>query len=79
MLKMTPRQIREEIDAIEQDLAELEPWEKKLVAMRKRYVLSNERDVINIIENGVRGGQGRPAYADLDPFDPNPFAHRPGG
>ncbi len=69
MLEMKPRQIREEIEAIDQDLAELQPWEKKLVEMRKQYVLSNRRDVVEIIENGLRGGQGRPACADLDPFD----------
>jgi hypothetical protein len=69
MLKMTPRQTREEIEAIDQDLAELEPWEKKLVEMRKHYVLSNCRDVVTFIENGLQSGQGRPALTDLEPFD----------
>jgi hypothetical protein len=68
-MQMTPRQLRKQIEAIDRELGELRPWEKKLTAMRKVYVLSNERDVVNIIENGLRGGQGRPAYSDLDPFD----------
>jgi hypothetical protein len=68
-MQMTPRQLREQIDAIDLELGELQPWEKKLTAMRKNYVLNDERNVVNIIENGLRGGQGRPAYTDLDPFD----------
>src|SRR5258708_6973570 len=69
MQNMTPRQVREQIDAIDQDLNKLEPWEKKLVAMRKQYVLTNDRHVVNVIENGLERGHGRPALADLEPFD----------
>jgi len=69
MQKMTPRQLREQIEAIDQELRELTPWEKKLITMRKRYLLDDERDVVDIIENGLRSGQGRPAYSDLDAFD----------
>ena len=37
--------------------------------MRQRYVLSNQRDVVRIVENGLQHGEGRPACADLEPFD----------
>jgi hypothetical protein len=69
MQKMTARHLREQIEAIDHELGELQPWEKKLAAMRKRYVLNDQRDVVSIIENGLRAGQGRPAISDLDPFD----------
>jgi hypothetical protein len=67
--KMPPRRVREEIESIDRTLGELQPWEKRLTAARKRYVLLAEPDVVDIIEEGLDQGAGRPADPDLEPFD----------
>ncbi len=66
---LTPRQLREEIEAIDRDLERLQPWEKKLTAARKRYLLDDDRYVVKLIEDGLSPGQGRPPNLGLDELD----------
>ena len=77
---MTPRQLREQIEGIDQRLKALGPWEKQLVAMRRRHLVEdtdNARWAIDIIDNGLRAGQGRPNDPDFAPFDDGlPGLHR---
>ena len=66
---MTPRDVKVELEAIDRRLKELEPWDQRLTAARNRYVLQDRRDVVALIEDGLRPGNGRPDDPDLEPFD----------
>jgi hypothetical protein len=68
---MTPRQVREEIEKIDRQLAQLQPWEETLSAARRRYVLAGDDDArwaLSVIDNGPRG-EGRPSDPDLAGFN----------
>jgi hypothetical protein len=68
---MTPRQVRERIEEIDQELKKLVRWEKTLVAARRRLLLedtSSARWTVEIIENGRRPGEGLPPDPELAPF-----------
>src|SRR5947209_3823307 len=69
---MTPREVQKQIDEIDGRLKQLQPWERKLVAARRRYLLDDSaeaRSSIAMIENGVRPGDWRPNDPELDAFD----------
>lgn len=69
---MNARQIREQIEAIDERLQELEPWEEQLVVARRRWLIDESPDArwaVMIIEEGLRPSGGRPASLDLPPLD----------
>src|SRR5262245_49085400 len=69
---MTPRQAQDQIDEMDQRMKRLQPWEKTLVAVRRRYLVEDTddaRSTIAMIENGVQPGDWRPGDPELDAFD----------
>jgi hypothetical protein len=69
---MTPRELRQQIDATDRRLKELRGWENQLVSMRRRYLVDDSdtaRWALAIIDEGLGPGAGRPNDPELAPLD----------
>ncbi len=65
-------QVRQKLADVDRRIATLKPWQETLTKARQRYLLGGDnhsREVVAVIEHGVRSGEGRPADPELEGFD----------